>query len=226
MWAIVPLKTFDQAKQRLARLLSLEERRSLMLAMARDVLGALCQSARLAGVLIVSRTPEADVLAQTFGAERFSESPEADLPGALTEASEHLTRQRQARGVMVVPADVPIIQAAEVDALLSDHDAVTVVPDSEHLGTNCLVISPPGRIPFVFDGRSFRPHVEAAFAAGLTPRVAPVRGFALDIDTEADLRELLARAPTTQTATFLVKSGIAERLTALDNGPSNAEHKA
>ncbi len=43
MWAIVPLKSLDDAKKRLATELSAEERRSLMLAMARDVLATLCQ---------------------------------------------------------------------------------------------------------------------------------------------------------------------------------------
>ncbi|MEM8766576.1 MAG: 2-phospho-L-lactate guanylyltransferase [Pseudomonadota bacterium] len=223
MWAIVPLKSLEAAKQRLARVLSPEERRDLMLAMARDVLDALARSQRLTGVLIVSRTTEADALAQAFSTERFAESPDADLPTALTQAGTYLTQHLGARGVMVIPADVPLIQAAEIDDLLAGHDldapgAVTVVPDGENSGTNCLMLSPPDVIGFVFDGKSFKPHVDAAFAKGLTPRVVPMRGFALDIDTADDLRALLASGRTTQTGTFLEKSGIAERLADIDNG--------
>lgn len=217
MWAIVPLKTFSQAKQRLAALLSEEERRALMLAMARDVLGTLCQCEQLTGVLIASRTQEADALAAAFNTERFSESPGANLPETLTQASEYLTRNLQARGIMVVPADVPLIDAAEIDQLLQDHDRVTLVPDRENIGTNCLIASPADSIPFIFDGRSFKPHVDAAFAAGITPAIIPSRHFALDIDTAEDLKALLTLAPSTQTATFLVKSGIARRLQATDN---------
>jgi len=217
MWAIVPLKTFSEAKQRLAAVLSEEERRSLMLAMARDVLGALCQCRQLTGVLIASRTQEADALAQAFNTERFSESPDADLPTTLKQASEYLTRTLKARGIMVIPADVPLISPVDIDRILAGHDRVTLIPDADNLGTNCLIASPPDSIPFVFDGRSFKPHVDAAFAAGITPAVIPSRHFALDIDTADDLRALLAQAPTTQTATFLVKSGIAERLRASDN---------
>ena len=66
MWAIVPIKTFDMAKQRLANVLSASERKSLMLAMARDVLTALSSSNLLDQILIVSRAPEADALAQAF----------------------------------------------------------------------------------------------------------------------------------------------------------------
>ena len=63
MWAIVPIKTFERAKQRLANVLNEEERRSLMLAMARDVLTCLSKAKNLDGILIVSRAAEADVLA-------------------------------------------------------------------------------------------------------------------------------------------------------------------
>lgn len=222
MWAIVPFKALEDAKQRLASLLSPAERRNLMLAMARDVLAALCQSSALSGVLIVSRTSEADALAQTFGTERFAESPDADLPGALAQASSHLLEHFGARGVMVVPADVPLISAREIDEILSGHDltaagAVTVVPDSEHVGTNCLALSPPGVIDFIFDGKSFKPHVDAAFAKGITPRIVPSSGFALDIDTADDLLTLLLDGRPTQTGTYLEKSGIAERLNAIDN---------
>ena len=61
MWAIVPIKTFERAKQRLANVLTEEERRSLMLAMARDVLTCLSKAKNLTGILIVSRAAEADV---------------------------------------------------------------------------------------------------------------------------------------------------------------------
>jgi 2-phospho-L-lactate guanylyltransferase len=222
MWAIVPLKTLEDAKRRLASVLTPAERRDLMLAMARDVLTALCQARALSGILIVSRTPEADALARAFSTERFAESPDADLPGALTQASAHLTRHLGARGVMVVPADVPLIQASEIDALLEGHGtdtaAVTVIPDSDNLGTNCLILTPPDVIGFVFDGKSFKPHVDAAFGRGITPRVVPARSFALDIDTADDLRALLRAGPDTQTGTFLEKSGIATRLADTDNG--------
>lgn len=234
MWAIVPLKALEDAKRRLASVLTPGERRDLMLAMARDVLGALCQAKLLTGILIVSRTAEADALAQAFSTERFAESPDANLPGALTQAAAHLTTHFGARGVVVIPADVPLIRPDEIDELLAFHSpeagdgatsggvtrggAVTVVPDADHVGTNCLILSPADAIDFVFDGKSFKPHVDAAFAAGLTPRIVPSRGFALDIDTADDLRTLMALGPRTQTGTFLEKSGIAERLLDIDNG--------
>ena len=212
MWAIVPIKTFARAKQRLANVLNEDERRSLMLAMARDVLTCLSQSETLTGVLIVSRAREADVLAETFATERFAESPNADLAGALTQAAQYLVSHFSARGIFVVPADVPAITTEEVDQLVRSHNNVTVLPDSENVGTNGLICSPPLSVPYIFDGKSFKPHVDAAFAAGITPKIVPASCFALDVDTPNDLMTLYQQQPRSQTAIYLNRSGIAHRL--------------
>jgi len=212
MWAIVPIKTFARAKQRLANVLNEDERRSLMLAMARDVLTCLSQSETLTGVLIVSRAREADVLAETFATERFAESPNVDLAGALTQAAQYLVSHFSAKGIFVVPADVPAITTDEVDQLVRSHTQVTVLPDSDNVGTNGLICSPPLSLPYIFDGKSFKPHVDAAFAAGITPKIVPASCFALDVDTPKDLMALYQQQPRSQTAIYLNRSGIAHRL--------------
>jgi 2-phospho-L-lactate guanylyltransferase len=212
MWAIVPIKTFERAKQRLANVLNEEERRSLMLAMARDVLTCLSKAKHLDGILIVSRTAEADVLASAFSTERFAESPDANLADALTQAADYLIEHFNARGIFIVPADVPGVTTEQVDALIQDNVSVTLLPDVEHVGTNGMICSPPNAIPFIFDGKSFKPHADAAFANHITPRIMPGSCFALDIDTPSDLQTLLAEQPRSQTAAYLMRSGIAGRL--------------
>lgn len=210
----MPIKGFDAVKKRLAGLLDAGERRALMLAMARDVLSALCESRRLAGVLIVSRAPQADALAASFGTERFAESAGADLPVALSEAAEYAALYHGAGGVFVAPADVPLIRAEEVDALLERHRRVTILPDGNRVGTNGLIVSPHDAIEFVFDGRSFEPHVANARLAGLDPAVVNESGFVLDIDTPGDLVELLHLGPNTETGIYLKRIGIPRRLSA------------
>ena len=219
IWALVPIKRFERAKERLAHSLSAGERRALMLAMARDVLTALSKCRRLAGTLIVSRAPEADALAQAFGAERFAESPGVGLSPALEQAAGHLRRHFHAAGLFIVPADVPLIEAGEVDALVHGHRQVTLLPDERREGTNGLICSPPGVIAFAFDGRSFKPHAQRALAAGIRPRILPVSGFSLDLDRPRDLAALLRRGPGSQTGIYLQKSGIAERLAGLEGDP-------
>ena len=221
MWAIVPIKTFECAKQRLANVLSEEERRSLMLAMARDVLTCLSKTKHLTGILIVSRAAEADVLASAFSTERFAESPDAALADALTQATDYLIEHVNSAGVFIVPADVPGINAVEVDDLIASHTRVTLLPDNEKIGTNGMICSPPHAVPFIFDGKSFKPHVEAAFSKGLTPQIIPASCFALDIDTPRDLQTLLDQQPCCQTAIYLNRSGIGSRLAAKQRLPGN-----
>lgn len=215
MWAIVPIKTFDRAKQRLAKVLSEDERRSLMLAMARDVLSCLAKSTQLTGILIVSRAPEADALAQTFATERYAESPDANLAQALEQAAQHLIAHFDAKGVIIVPADVPGVRVDELDRLLAANEQVTIMPDDEHIGTNGLICSPPLCIPYIFDGKSFKPHVDAAFSQGITPKIVPGTTFALDIDTPDDLLAVCDQEPASQTANYLRKAGITTRLNSL-----------
>ncbi len=215
MWAIVPIKTFEMAKQRLADVLSPSERKSLMLAMARDVLTALAQSKHIDNILIVSRAPEADALAQAFNTERFAENPTANLAQALEQAAHYLVDNFRVESVFIVPADVPGLDAEELNTLVANHRSITILPDSKKIGTNGLICSPPLAIPYIFDGQSFKPHADAAFARNITPIVVPNSCFSLDIDVPTDLIDFYALAPNSQTGIFLSRSGIIERLSAL-----------
>ena len=155
MWAIVPIKTFDRAKQRLSNVLSEEERRGLMLAMARDVITSLSSCKELSGILIVSRAREADSLAAAFATERFSESPTASLAEALTQATLHLVANFNAEGVAVVPADVPGIEAEEIDRLIRSNPGITIMPDSDNIGTNGLIMRPTASYSIHFRWEKF-----------------------------------------------------------------------
>ena len=147
MWAIVPVKRFDQAKRRLASVLNAPQRRGLMLAMAQDVLTALSQAQQLSGVLLVSRAPEADALAQAFGVRQFAESAAANLPQALEEARDHAVSELDATSVFIVPADAPLVSSDEIDQLIQAHRHVTLLPDGEAIGTNGLICTPPAAHP-------------------------------------------------------------------------------
>ena len=79
-------------------------------------------------------------------------------------------------------------------------------------GSNCIAVTPPGLIPFSFGNDSFRPHLAAARARGVEPRILDLPGIGLDIDTPDDLRQLIARGGGTRTHAYLASSGIAARL--------------
>lgn len=220
MWAVVPLKNIRQAKQRLAPQLTQSERSDLMLAMITDVLVALTHTRGLAGILLVSRAPEAQELARIHGCELYAEAEGADLSESVQAAGGYLVANRDAQGTLIVPGDVPLITPADIASILDEHERLTLVPDSEGDGTNCIVSSPPNLIRYRFDGHSFKPHTEAAYGIGITPRIVRNDAFGIDVDTPRDLLRILERAGTSHTRTCLETSGIATRLMHLHNRSS------
>jgi 2-phospho-L-lactate guanylyltransferase len=220
MWAVVPLKNIRQAKQRLAPLLAPHERAALMLAMVSDVLHTLTQTPGLAGILLVSRAPEARDLAHQFGTELYAEAAGADLSESVQAAGGYLVANKDAHGTLIIPGDVPLITPADIVAILVDHQRLTLVPDCDGDGTNCIVSSPPNLIRYRFDGHSFKPHAEAAYGIGLTPRIVRNDAVGIDVDTPRDLLRVFERAGPSHTRTCLETSGISTRLTHPHNDSS------
>ena len=212
MWAVVPLKELVGVKQRLGAVLKPHERAGLVLAMLEDVLAALEATAGLAGILLVSRAPEASALARRHGIECFAEAAGADLSESVQAAGGFLLAHHSATGTLIVPADVPLATAHDFAELLATHDRLTLVPDREGDGTNCIISTPPNLIRYRFDGHSFKPHVEAAFGIGIEPKIVERSRLGLDVDTPDDLRELARVAPASHTRTYIERSGIATRL--------------
>ena len=214
IWALVPFKGAKGAKRRIGKALTAAEREGLVLAMLGDVLGALAESDVLAGVLLVSRDAAAPGLAREFGIDVFADSA-SDLSGAVAQASDHVRSRFGASGTLFVPGDVPLIRAADITAVLDGHAQVTLVPDAVDVGTNAFACSPPNAVAYLFDGKSFKPHLAAAERTGLAPRVVRRAAFGIDVDTIAELAVVAKEARAgTRTATFLRTTGIAERLAA------------
>ena len=120
-----------------------------------------------------------------------------------------------------MPGDVPGASADEIATVIESHGqasgpAVTLVPAHDRRGTNCVLCSPPGALPFAFGHDSFAPHCRAARARGIAPRIVPLPGLGLDIDTACDLRAFLAGPRAGRTLDYLRESGIAERLLVTD----------
>lgn len=219
MWAVVPFKGSVGAKGRLAAHLSAEERHELVTHMLDDVLSALTDSRFLAGVVVVSRAPEASGFAHRHGVKLYADVAD-DLSGAVAEAGHHLVSTYGATGTFFVPGDIPLITGDEVDAAVQSHADVTIIPDRNDVGTNGLLSSPPNAFRYLFDGKSFKPHQREATEAGYQPQVLRLPGFGLDIDTISELNALAREDRDIASLRFLKKSGIASRLFAEDTGIS------
>jgi 2-phospho-L-lactate guanylyltransferase len=217
LWAVVPVKNYADAKQRLASALSGEQRRCLYRAMLEDVLGALADSPGLAGIALVTQEPEAVGLASRYGARVITEDATRGHTAASTLGARTLAADGAA-GILQVPADLPLLTPGDVAAVLEHHGsapAVTIVPSRDKRGSNAVACSPPEAMPFRFGDDSFFPHLERARSLGIEPRVVESDGIALDVDTPEDLRAFLASPSTTQAYAYLVASGIADRMASL-----------
>jgi 2-phospho-L-lactate/phosphoenolpyruvate guanylyltransferase len=214
IWAVVPVKDLSGAKQRLAGVLSPQERRDLFAAMLEDVLCALAASPGLAGILMVAHDPRAHDLAGRYGARVLVEDEKRGHTAASTSGARTLAHGGIA-GMVQVPADLPLLTPADVAALLRAHGetpAVTLAPSRDGRGTNAVVCSPPDLLPLCFGDDSFRPHLERARSLGTEPQIVLRPGLGLDIDTPGDLAAFLAAPSETRAFAYLTESGIADRL--------------
>ena len=203
--AVVPVKDLDGAKQRLAGVLDRPARAALFRAMLEDVLEALTGVASLAGILLVTRDPEAVALAARHGAECLIE-PENRGHTAAVELAARALAGRGAGALLQVPGDVPRVTAAEIEAVIAAHapaPAVTIAPSRDHLGSNAVLCSPPDVFPFRFGEDSFHPHLAVARAIGIEPAVVERPGIGLDVDTPDDLAAFLASPSDTRAYRFL-----------------------
>ena len=220
--AVLPVKDFGDAKQRLAGVLGSDERRLLCMAMVEDVLETLSQVAGLSEIVVVTRDEWASALAARHGARVLAEPSNDGQSAAVARAAVALARA----GVdclLQVPGDVPGASVEEIATVLAGHGeppfgipAVTLVPAHDRRGTNCVLCSPPAALPFAFGHDSFGSHCAAARALGIAPRIVPLPGLGLDIDTPDDLRAFVAGPARGRTLDYLRESGIAARLLVTD----------
>jgi 2-phospho-L-lactate guanylyltransferase len=216
VWAVVPVKEFEGAKQRLSSSLSPDERRLLAMTMLEDVLDAVSAVKALAGVLVVTVDPAATSLAARYGARMVTEGARDGHTGAVTAAARLLVREGQT-GMLTMPGDIPRLSSEEIAATLAAHRAApafTIVPAHDDLGSNAIICSPPDAVPLRFGEDSFYPHLDAARARGIDPLVVRHPGLGMDIDNPVDLVTFLRMSPTVRTRTlaFLEQSGVAGRL--------------
>jgi 2-phospho-L-lactate guanylyltransferase len=186
---MIPLKSLAHGKQRLAATLSPEDRHHLIRTMLANVITALRETPGISGVNIVTTETSLPIKGcALIGDKGFG------LNCALTDAT-LLLAGKGVDTLLVVPADLPFVTSADIQALIeaARHSDVVVAPDLARTCTNGLVVSPPAAIKPRFGLRSRLAHVAAAEAAGRSVTCIDREGLALDIDEPADLETLIIR---------------------------------
>jgi len=197
VWALVPVKPYDHAKTRLAGVLSVSERRTLVEKLLRHNLEVLCQSAVLAGVLVVSRDLAVLETARSFaGVQTLQEVGTPELNQALMLGSRTLLGLG-ADAMLILPADLPLTRREDIETMVDlGHNPYTIViaPDHHEDGTNALLCHPPQLISFRFGMGSFQQHIQQAKRVGAAVYIYTSAHLALDIDTPEDFKAALRAA--------------------------------
>ena len=161
--------------------------------MLHDVLGAVHSWSNRPSVGIVTSDPYATGLAGEF---KFEVIADPDNPGE-TGAIEMATRicvERGEESTLVIPADIPLIEAWELEEIFkhAPECGTVLVPAGDGRGTNAVLRCPADLFPLRFGNDSFKPHHAAAQATGKPCIVLQLAGIAVDVDNPADLQQLIS----------------------------------
>jgi 2-phospho-L-lactate guanylyltransferase len=105
----------------------------------------------------------------------------------------HICEARGLKSTLVIPADIPLIRAEELQEIyaVAPEEGSVLVPAGDGRGTNAALRKPAGLFPLRFGNDSFKPHLAAAQAAGKPCIVLPLSGIGADVDNPADLKQLI-----------------------------------
>lgn len=181
---LVPVKAFTQAKQRLADVLSPDERRRLARSLAEGVLSVAGDVA----LFVVCDDEEVRDWAQGCGATALW-TAELGLNGAVDDGVRSIAAQGFDH-VIVSHADLPLPLSLTA---VARRDTATFVPDVLRDGTNVMSFPLDRPIAAAYGPGSFQRHCRAARDARLPVEVRADARLALDIDIASDLAHPLLR---------------------------------
>jgi 2-phospho-L-lactate guanylyltransferase len=209
--AVIPVKRFGMAKQRLLETLDRSGRAALVKAMLADVLAATAGAELIERVIVVTgeRRAERIALRGGRGGTQPLEVLREPRDNGHSEAATLGVIRAQALSascVTLLPGDCPLLDPAELDSALNRMRSgrVTIVPDRHGTGTNGLLLSPPNAISPAFGPGSSALHADRARRAGYEVAIEPLDSLGLDVDTPDDLAalaEVVERAPHRAPAT-------------------------
>ncbi len=212
---ILPVKAPGESKQRLGELLTAAERAELACLMFDIAFRELMVARGLNRVVVASSDEEVLSRAAAGGASVIRESSQSGHSSSADAAVRHCMAEG-ATTVLLMPIDVPLVRAYEIEALLQmalslEPPRLVIVPSADGTGTNAMVRTPPDLIESRFGPNSFAAHVERARERGATVHVTRPRGLVFDLDTPEDVATYLALSPAGALADFLRPVAVAAR---------------
>lgn len=186
---VIPMKSPERSKSRLAKVLSRNERKKLTLSLFEKNLCFFRKHYPQHNVLVVTESQRIREISESHGAEVLLEEQKlAGLNAAVTLAAEY-NEQRGIQTQLVIPGDIDAIDFNEIECLLShrvESPSVVVCPSYDG-GTNAIMTTPPNVMPFSFGPDSCQIHLLAAFEEGLHIKRLFLESLSFDVDLPEDL---------------------------------------
>src|SRR5918995_2257882 len=214
--ALIPVKGFRNAKQRLSAFLGSVEREALAEAMFRDVLRQVLRARGLFQTVVVTGDDKVAAIAGSLGARVIRENAETGETAAVDFARTSL-EDAGCEAVLIIPGDLPLIRSGDIESVLAQIPDCQIapfallIPSHDRLGTNALLLAPPDIIKLRFGYDSFRYHISQVSAQGLPVRCFENEHIALDIDEPKDLEKFLTYSSEDSEALKTLQRFIADR---------------
>jgi 2-phospho-L-lactate/phosphoenolpyruvate guanylyltransferase len=203
IFALLPVKSPHNAKQRLTGFLSAEQREKLARILYRQTLGALCQAGGIDRVVVVTNDSDVAEHARSSGTLVFEENEQVSHSVSADAACLRAIKLG-ATTVLLVPIDVPLVTPADFSRLAAAaRPGVVLVPSADGTGTNAMARTPPDVIESRFGPGSCRAHLDQARLKSVPADILRLPGLMFDIDTPEDVAELLATSHPGDVTAFL-----------------------
>ncbi|HST04589.1 MAG TPA: 2-phospho-L-lactate guanylyltransferase [Chloroflexia bacterium] len=188
-FAVIPVKGLNNAKSRLASVLSPQERGELVGEMLSHVLDALHTSGAIDNIAVINQLEGELTLPPFVSVIRQTEQG----LNQLLEQGRAWAEAGGADALLVLFADLPLLLPDDIVDMVRQSESthtIVVAPDRHGSGTNALLTHPVGLAQFAFGPGSFEAHMALAEATGAQVSVFHSAGTELDIDTLDDLARL------------------------------------
>ena len=189
--AIIPVKTFSNAKTRLK--LPRDKVEELCKIMLEEILQVLSISPKIEKIILITKEEKAIKIAEKYNTVTIIDQKEESVNQAISLADEYLLKNNFNASI-IFPQDIPYIKTQDIDFMLKHQmhpNFAIIVPSRKFDGTNALVRMPINLMKTHYDDDSYRKHMITAKEHTLNVAMIFVKRIMLDVDDQDDLEILL-----------------------------------
>jgi 2-phospho-L-lactate guanylyltransferase len=189
--AIIPVKTFSNAKTRLD--LSPQQVEELCKIMLEEILHVLSISPQIEKTIMVTKEEKAIEIGKKFNTITIIDEKEESVNSAVALADKYLLDNKFDASI-VFPQDIPFIKTQDIDFMLNykmHPNFAIIVPSRRFDGTNALARMPIDLMKTHYDEDSYKIHMNTAKEHTLNVAMVFVKRIMWDVDNAEDLKFLL-----------------------------------